>query len=208
MLNYQRVPGELYATSHPDISRHIQTTESRVASTELSENSEDSSSWPRSYRGFTIEISAKNITNFAGLNGTPCLCHNCAILAYIYIYTYIYIYIHTYIYIYMYIYMYIYIYVYIYVYVYIYIYYIIYILYYIHIYIYIYIILYYIIDIISCRSWLFALLGSYKKLPCAVQVVFRKELGRVQPLGGEEDVFKPQPLDFRGNWTTDVETMT
>lgn len=44
----------------------------------------------------------------------------------------------------------------------------------------------YIIDIISCTNWLFVLLGSYKTLPCAVQVVFRKELGRVQP------------LDFRG----------
>ena len=48
----------------------------------------------------------------------------------------------------------------------------------------------YIIDIISCTNWLFALLGSYKKLPCAVQVVFRKELGRIQPLGGGRRCFQ------------------
>ena len=44
----------------------------------------------------------------------------------------------------------------------------------------------YIIDIISCTNWLFALLGSYKKWSCAVQVVLRKELGRVQ---GKTDCF-------------------
>ena len=60
----------------------------------------------------------------------------------------------------------------------------------------------YIIDIISCTNWLFALLGSYKKWSCAVQVVLRKELGRVQGkidcffpffgnFDGEENVFKP-----------------
>ena len=66
----------------------------------------------------------------------------------------------------------------------------------------------YIIDIISCTNWLFALLGSYKKWSCAVQVVLRKELGRVQgrlivffhflaTLMGKKMLSNPiQPLDF------------